>query len=106
MANELRDAINRFSDVVRERTTVEYIAFNISYRRGSTFSIIHPQKLGFCFEVQIPRNEFNLEGLNVTYQQSTPYKYSIHVDEETNLSLLIDAARQAYERTKRNVGKL
>jgi hypothetical protein len=95
----LRDAINRVSNDITERTTTRYVAFSIAYMRRSTFSRIITQNRGFWFVVKIPGNEFNLRGLNARRQ----FKGETHirVNADTELSLLIEAARQAYERIKR-----
>jgi hypothetical protein len=97
MAIKLRDAIKKISGDIREGTTLDHITF----WRDKKFSSIYPEKHGFVLEVKIPRSEFRIENLNVSYPKTTPNWSIIHVDENTNLSLLIEAAKQAYDRTKR-----
>jgi len=98
-AIQLRNTIKKISDDVEEYTTREYIAFKRVSER-SMFSYLYCQKRGFWFMVKVPRNEFDIGGLDAREQYSG--WTHIRVDENTNLSLLIEAAKKAYERTKRN----
>lgn len=94
MASELRAAIKSISEDVVERTSLSHILF----RTTINFAGIYPQKRGFWLDVKIPRKEFYIEGLDVR-EHKDPVWTHIRVNENTDLSLLIEAARKAYERT-------
>jgi len=98
-AIQLENAIKKISGDIEEYTTREYIAFKRVSERFM-FSYLYCQKRGFWFMVKVPRNEFDIGSLDAR-EQYFGWTH-IRVDENTNLSLLIEAAKKAYERTKRN----
>jgi predicted transport protein len=95
MATQLRNAMKKISNDIEEYTTREYIAFRRIGER-SMFSYMYSQKRGFWFMVKVPRNEFKINGLDAR-EQFSGWTH-IRVNESTNLSLLVEAAKQAYER--------
>jgi hypothetical protein len=98
IARKLRDEIKKISENIVERTTIDHITFWVS---NSKFSSVYPEKNGFCFEVKIPSNQFGIKNLYVTKAQTAPNWSFIHVNEKTDLNLLVEAAKQAYERAKK-----
>lgn len=94
MASELREAIRSISDEIEEKTALYHIIF----RTTVNFAGIYPQKRGFWLDVKIPRNEFNIKGLDVRKHKDLVWTH-IRANENTDLSLLIEAAKEAYERT-------
>jgi len=98
IARKLTEEIKKISENIVEKTTVHHITFWVS---NSKFSSIYPEKNGFCFEVKIPPNQFDIKNLYVTKAQTAPNWSFIHVNEKTDLNLLVEAAKQAYERAKK-----
>lgn len=94
IAVELREAIRNISEDVEEKTSLYYILFKTTVN----FADIYPQKRGFWLDVKIPRSEFKMEGLDVG-KHKDPVWTHIRVNENTDLSLLVEAAKKAYERT-------
>ena len=88
------ELIKDISDNIEEKTSLYYIIF----RTTINFAAIYTQKRGFWLDVKIPRNEFNMKGLDVR-KHKDPIWTHIRVNENTDLSLLIKAAKEAYERT-------
>ena len=99
IARKLREEIKKISENVVERTTKYHVTFWVS---NCKFSSIYPEKNGFCFEVKIPSNQFDIKNLYVTKARTAPNWSFIHVNEKTDTNLLIEAAKKAYGRTKRN----
>jgi predicted transport protein len=97
-AIQLRNAIKKISGDIEEYITREYIAFKRVSERFM-FSYMYCQKRGFWFMVKVPRNEFNINGLDAR-EQFSGWTH-IRANENTNLSLLIEAAKQAYERAEK-----
>jgi hypothetical protein len=98
IARKLTEEVKKISENIVEKTTVHHITFWVS---NSKFSSIYPEKNGFCFEVKIPPNQFDIKNLYVTKAQTAPNWSFIHVNEKTDLNLLVEAAKQAYERAKK-----
>lgn len=94
MASELRVAIKGISEDIVEKTFLSYILF----RTTVNFAGIYTQKRGFWLEVKTPRDEFNIEGLHVGEHKALGWTH-IRADENTDLTLLVEAAKEAYERT-------
>ena len=93
MASELRNAILNFSSNIKERTTKSRVLF----RTSVNFAEIYTQPRGFWLSVKIPKDEFDIPGLDAR-PQPNPKWTDIRVDEKTNLNLLIQAAKLAYKR--------
>jgi len=94
MASELREAISSISEEIEEKTTLYHIVF----RTTANFAAIYPQKRGFWLDIKIPRNELTIKGLDVG-EHKDPVWTHIRANEDTDLSLLIKASKEAYERT-------
>jgi hypothetical protein len=98
IARTLREEIKKISGKVEERTTIDHITYWVS---NSKFCSIYTEKNGFCFEVKIPPNQFGIRDLYVTKAQTAPNWSFIHVNEKTDLNLLVEAAKQAHERAEK-----
>jgi len=94
MATQLRDEIKSISEDIEENATLSHIVF----RTTINFASIYPQKKGFWIDVKIPKSEFDEEDLDVG-KHKDPVWTHIRVNEDTDLSLLVKAAEEAYNRT-------
>jgi hypothetical protein len=95
IAIELRHAITEISDKVRERTAQSQLTF----RTSKNFAVMYFQKRGFWLHVRIPRQEFRIPSLDVRPHKDPVWTH-IRVHEQTNIALLLEAARQAYKRVE------
>ena len=95
IARKLREEIKNISENIEERTTKDHINFWVS---GSIFASIYPEKNGFCFDVKIPPNQLSIKNLDVRENKSRPKWSFITIKKKIELNLLIEAARQAYEK--------
>ena len=94
MASELRDAILRIADAVKERI----VKSGVLFRTSVNFAGIYTHQRNFWLSVRVPKAELNLPELDAR-PQSNPKWTDIRVDEKTSPDLLVKAARLAYQRT-------
>jgi sporulation-control protein spo0M len=94
IANKLANEIMTISNDIERRISKSNVNFYAMLR----FCSIFQEKRGFCFEVRLPKNDFITGNLDVTLHPSNQDWSYIHVNEFSELSLLINAAREAYIR--------
>lgn len=93
MAFELRDAILKIADMVKERT----VKSGVLFRTSINFAGIYTHQRNFWLSVRIPKGELDIPELDAR-PESNPKWTDIRVDEKTNFDLLVKAARLAYQR--------
>lgn len=94
MAVKLRDAILKMSDYIEESITKSHVIF----RTSVNFAAIYTQPRGFWLSVRVPTAEFDRTELDARTRPN-PRWTDIRVDEKTEIDLLVEAARLAYQRS-------
>lgn len=95
MAGALRNEILKISNDIEERITKSHVLF----RTSLNFAGIYSQPRDFWLIVRVPSIELDMPELDAKPQRN-PNWTDIRVDERTNLNLLVEAARLAYQRTQ------